>query len=68
MGKDSERNKLAMAMAVGTIISSQVVAGVLIGYLLDRWLKSEPWFLITGVTLGTIGAFYGVYRIASKLR
>jgi len=68
MGKGSDQNKWAMAMAVGTIISSQVVAGVLVGYFLDRWLKTQPWFLIAGVTLGSIGAFYGVYRIASRLR
>jgi F0F1-type ATP synthase assembly protein I len=44
-----------------------VVGGLVVGYLLDRWLKTDPWLLITGVILGTIGAFTALYRIMSRL-
>jgi F0F1-type ATP synthase assembly protein I len=67
MGKDSEQSKLALALSVGTVISSNVVGGLIVGYLLDRWLKTDPWLLITGVILGTVGAFTALYRIMSRL-
>jgi len=67
MGKDSERSKLALALTVGTVISSNIVGGLLVGYLLDRWLKTEPWLLITGILLGTVGAFVWLYRIMARL-
>jgi len=67
MDKKSEQNKFALALTVGTMISANVVGGIIVGYLLDRWFKTEPWLLITGIILGTIGAFVGLYRIMSRL-
>ena len=67
MGKDSEQSKLALALGVGTAISSNIVGGILVGYLLDRWFKTGPWLLITGVCLGTVSAFITLYRIMSRL-
>ena len=67
MGKDSEQSKLALALTVGTVISSSVVGGIVAGYLLDRWLGTEPWLLIAGIALGTAGAFVSLYRIMAKL-
>ena len=44
-----------------------VVGGIVAGYLLDRWLGTEPWLLIAGIVLGTAGAFVSLYRIMAKL-
>jgi len=63
MAKKSEQNKLALAFSVGAVISANVIGGIVMGYLLDRWLNSAPWMIVTGLILGTIGAFVGVYRI-----
>ncbi|HZS04663.1 MAG TPA: AtpZ/AtpI family protein [Blastocatellia bacterium] len=67
MSKDSEQNKLALALTVGTLISSNIVGGLLAGYFLDRWLGTGPWLLIIGLLLGTFGAFFSLYRIMSRL-
>jgi ATP synthase protein I len=67
MSKDSEQNKLALALTVGTLLSSNIVGGLLAGYFLDRWLKTGPWLLIIGLLLGTFGAFFSLYRIMSRL-
>lgn len=67
MPKDSEQRKFALALSVSAIISSNVVGGVLIGYYLDRWLKTGPWMILIGIILGTIGAFAGLYRLMSRL-
>ena len=63
----SQQRKLGLALSVGTVISSSVVGGVLLGYLLDHWLMTGPWLTVAGVILGTAGAFVSVYRIIKRL-
>jgi len=63
----SEQRKLGLALSVGAVISSSVVGGILLGYLLDRWFETKPWLTVTGVILGTAGAFVNVYRIMKRL-
>jgi ATP synthase protein I len=63
----SQQRKLGLALSVGTVITSSVVGGVLLGYLLDHWLMTGPWLTVAGVILGTAGAFVSVYRIIKRL-
>ncbi|MCI0338704.1 MAG: AtpZ/AtpI family protein [Acidobacteria bacterium] len=67
MPQKSEQSKLALAFAVGGIIAYNISGGVILGYFLDRWLHTSPWLSVTGLILGTVGAFAGLYRIMSKL-
>ncbi|MGH9838480.1 MAG: AtpZ/AtpI family protein [Blastocatellia bacterium] len=67
MSQESEQSKLALAFSVGAIITSNIVGGILAGYLLDRWLDTKPWLVVTGLLLGTIGAFVGLYRVMAQL-
>ena len=67
MARLAENRKFALAFSVGTVISSNIVGGILIGYLLDKWFKTAPWLIVTGLVLGTISAFVGIYRILSRL-
>lgn len=62
-----EQSKLALAMMLGGVMSSNIIGGVIVGYLLDKWLGTSPWMIISGIVLGTIGAFAGLYRITSRL-
>jgi F0F1-type ATP synthase assembly protein I len=32
-----------------------------IGWLLDRWLRTEPWFIVLGFVVGTAAGFYLMY-------
>lgn len=61
-----EQNKLAAAMTIGGTFSSNIAGGMIVGYLLDRWLKTSPWLLIAGVIMGFVGALIWVYRITSR--
>lgn len=63
---DNER-RLALALTIGSTISSQIAGGVILGYLLDRWLATSPWLSVTGLTVGTIGAFLTVWRLLQRL-
>jgi ATP synthase protein I len=56
------------AMARGFRLSSELVAGVLVGavlgWLLDRWLGISPWGLIVLVLLGFAAGVFNVMRAA----
>ncbi|MER3443441.1 MAG: hypothetical protein C4333_04695 [Meiothermus sp.] len=67
MSKNSESNKLVLALTVGTALASNIVGGILVGYLLDRWFKTSPALTVAGVVLGTAGAFIALYRIVARL-
>lgn len=67
MTKKSEQTRLALAFSVGAIITSNIIGGIIIGYLLDRWLNTAPWLIVTGLVLGSFGAFAGIYRIMSRM-
>ncbi len=65
---DKEKSaKLALAFSLGGIVGSNVIGGIIAGYVLDKWLGTSPWLIISGVVLGTIGALVGLYRITSRL-
>ena len=61
----------ASAMAVGLRLSSELVAGVLVGAALgwgfDRLLSTSPWGLIVFLLLGFIAGVINVMRAASVM-
>lgn len=54
-------------MGVGWFIGISILLGVLAGSWLDSRLSTKPLFVITGLILGIIVAFYGVYRMVLPL-
>ena len=60
------------AMARGLRLSSELVAGVLvgggIGWLLDKWLGISPWGLILFLLLGFTAGVLNVMRAAGVVR
>jgi len=62
----------ASAFAVGFRMSSELVAGVvvgaLIGWLLDRWLGISPWGLIVFLLLGFAAGILNVMRATGVVR
>ena len=62
----------ASAIARGFRLSTELVAGVvvgaLIGWLLDRWLGISPWGLIVFLLLGFAAGVLNVMRAAGVVR
>ncbi len=68
-GEDQETNRksgLAYAAAINLFASVVSLAGL--GWLLDRWVETAPWLLVTGIVLGAVVGFYQFVRITSKLK
>ncbi len=53
-------------MQGGSFLSS-ILAGALLGYLLDLWLGTDPWLVITGIVLGSYSGFVQVWRHLKKM-
>ncbi len=62
-----EDRKFALAMAIGTTISSTIAGGVILGYLVDRWLGTDPWMSVVGLLVGSVGAFASIFRLLKRL-
>jgi len=67
MSDGSEQSKLALALTVVTLFSSNILGGILVGYLLDRWLHTGPWMVVTGIILGLASAIIGLVRVLNRL-
>ena len=59
--------KSGIAYAAAISLFAAVVGGLIIGWLLDRWLGTRPWLLVGGVILGAAAGFYEFIRITSKI-
>jgi ATP synthase protein I len=59
--------KSGLAYAAAFSLFASVVSGLIAGWLLDRWLQTGPWLLVTGLVLGIAGGFYEFIRTTSKL-
>ncbi len=51
-----------MAMRAATDMVSALVVGGFLGYWLDKWLDTTPWFMIIMFFLGSIAGFVNIYR------
>lgn len=59
---------LALRIAgIGWYVAFCIVAGILGGLWLDKKLETTPLFTLIGVVLGTVLAFYGIYRMVLPL-
>lgn len=61
-----ENRKTGLAYAAGITLFASVAAFCGAGYLLDRWLGTEPWLLITGIVIGSAVGLFEFVRLSSK--
>ena len=54
--------RAGLYLTVGFEIPSTVLGGVLVGYLLDRYLDTSPWFVIGMTFVAFIGACIRLIR------
>ncbi len=66
LGKE-EMSGYSMAIRIGTEMVAALIVGVGIGYFLDYWLDTKPWFLVVFFFLGAAAGVLNVYRAANGL-
>src|SRR5215831_18081262 len=65
--KEDINRKSGLAYAAAFSLFASVVSGLIAGWLLDRWLGTNPWLLVAGIVLGAAAGFYEFIRITSKI-
>jgi ATP synthase protein I len=66
MAEKSIGKQLLEASTVGLTLVLSTVVGLAIGYGLDWFFKTTPWFMIIFTVLGIISGFRDLVRIAKK--
>lgn len=70
MAESGEKNvarKSGIVYAAVFAIISAILGFLFIGWVLDRWLGTSPWLLVTGIILGSIAGFYQFIRLMSRV-
>ncbi len=66
--QEETNRKSGIAYAAALSLFAGVIGFAGLGWLLDRWLQTQPWLLVLGLVLGAVGGFYQFIRLTSKLR
>jgi ATP synthase protein I len=69
LGEDKIKmfKQIASYSTLGLEMGLSVAVGVAIGYYLDKWLKTDPWFLLIFIFLGAVAGFRSLYRALKRL-
>ncbi len=67
---EKEKRGLFMGSAfrLGTELVAAVVVGTIIGFILDNWFGTKPWFIITFFFIGVSAGILNVIRVAKKMQ
>ena len=58
--------RAAPAMAASYSLVGAIILFGAIGYGLDRWRGTAPWFLLGGLVLGVVVGFYELIKTTSR--
>jgi ATP synthase protein I len=58
--------KMAAISSLALILPSSIAVGLAIGYLLDRWFKTEPYMLLIWLLFGIISGLMSLFRGIKK--
>ena len=68
----NENNKrglfLGSAFRLGTELVAAVAVGTIIGFILDNWFDTKPWFIIAFFFIGVIAGILNVIRVANNMQ
>lgn len=57
---------MAQASVIGIQLAVSTIVGAGMGYLLDRWLGTEPWLLVLFFILGTVAGFREMFLTVAQ--
>lgn len=58
--------KVAFYSGLGFILPGAIVGGVVLGYYMDRWLKTAPVLAIVMGALGAVAGFVEIFRLLAR--
>jgi ATP synthase protein I len=64
----TKNTRWVMFSSMGMELGLSVVTGFLIGNFLDKWLDTEPWFLLIFGVAGIIAGYRSIFRLLKKVQ
>lgn len=61
-----ENRKAGFAYAAGLVLFASVAAFTGLGWMLDKWLDTQPWCLVGGIVIGSAAGLFEFVRLSSK--
>ena len=61
----TRKSGMVYAAVLSFVLSTVAMLGL--GWLLDRWLGTAPWLVVTGIVVGSGVGFYQFVRLLSKI-
>tara|TARA_B100000575_G_C23004512_1_gene578779 strand:+ start:40 stop:324 length:285 start_codon:yes stop_codon:yes gene_type:complete len=67
---ENEKRGLFMgsALRLGTELVAAVAVGTIIGFILDNWFDTKPWFIIIFFFIGVVAGILNVIRVANNMQ
>ena len=59
---------MGSAFKLGTELVASVAVGTIIGFILDNWFGTKPWFIIAFFFLGVTAGMLNVIRVAKNMQ
>lgn len=63
---DKASSNLYRLTGMGVELAAAVLGMTLLGYLLDRWLSTSPWLLVSFAIMGIVGGTYNFLKAALR--
>ncbi|MDY0190779.1 MAG: AtpZ/AtpI family protein [Desulfuromonas sp.] len=57
---------LGFLSSVGICMVASILIGMIMGYYIDRWLDTAPWFLLIFLVLGIISGFRNIFILTER--
>ena len=61
-----DRREMTMAFRVAIELAAAIFVGGLLGWFLDQWLGTRPWFFLVFLILGMASGTMSAFRTAKK--
>ena len=61
----ASKSAFGQALRIGVEMAAALAVGFIIGWLLDDWLGTNPWFKVIFLLMGAAAGILNVYRLAS---
>ncbi len=69
-GRQDKRRIYRLAadlLNVGLVFPAAIAVGYGLGYLLDRWLGTDPWLVVILSLAGAAAAFVNLFHVVSRI-
>ena len=57
---------LMFASSLGIAMVAAILIGLFIGYQLDKWLDTSPWFTLIFLVFGIISGFRNIFILSNR--